>query len=55
MKAPVLPAPSKKHPSLRAVVSILIGALAGLGVLIFALAIWFFAACANNPDCLKFG
>jgi hypothetical protein len=34
---------------------ILVGGLAALGALVLAAVLWFFASCANNPDCLQFG
>ena len=55
MKAPALPKETRKRSPLRTVVTIVIGAAAALGALILAGVIWFFAACANNPECLKFG
>lgn len=47
--------PRPRRSPLTIVVKVIVGAVITLGVLVVALILWFFAACANNADCLRFG
>lgn len=47
--------PRFRRSPLKIVVKLIVGAIIAFGLLFVALILWFFAACANNPDCLRFG
>ena len=49
-------APSRPRRSpFKIVVKLIVGAILAFGLLFVAVILWFFAICANNPDCLRFG
>lgn len=54
---PPLPEPRRRYRRglLGTVMAIGAVAVVTVGAVVLAVVIWFFAACANNPDCLTFG